>query len=340
VAILEYVAIESIIYIVEYFVFTNMAPIQNTKKIKDTNSHCGYNESYYSKNKEKVKEKARERYRNTTPENKAARALKRREYRKNNSTDISNNKKKYYLDPQNKLAKKMSDRSTYLNRKYKITIEAFNAMVLAQNNKCKICNKHGSHTTNKILYIDHDHNSGKIRGLLCNMCNLALGYAMDSVNTLQKCVEYLTTGIKPTPKKCLSCDLNKDLDFYKINTKNNTISHICISCKKDKTVYTNIKQRTKTLSKFELNIRSKYGITLDDYHMLLTEQKEKCAICIIDLSNIPNSNKHIDHNHSNYKVRGILCKKCNSLLGNLKEDIAIILKMIQYLEQNIGDKNE
>lgn len=41
------------------------------------------------------------------------------------------------------------------------------------------------------LCIDHDHATGRVRGLLCNDCNLSLGYAKDSIETLKNLIKYL-----------------------------------------------------------------------------------------------------------------------------------------------------
>lgn len=45
-----------------------------------------------------------------------------------------------------------------------------------------------------MLSIDHDHETGKVRGLLCNNCNRAIGLLGDSVSTLLDAVEYLRSG--------------------------------------------------------------------------------------------------------------------------------------------------
>lgn len=60
------------------------------------------------------------------------------------------------------------------------------AMYEEQEGACKICEKNFSS-----LCVDHDHNSGKVRGLLCDSCNLMLGYALDNITTLQNAITYL-----------------------------------------------------------------------------------------------------------------------------------------------------
>jgi hypothetical protein len=68
---------------------------------------------------------------------------------------------------------KRSERSTYLNRKYGITIEEYEAMLARQGGGCGICGRPPSASIS--LHIDHDHRTGRIRGLLCFVCNSSLG---------------------------------------------------------------------------------------------------------------------------------------------------------------------
>ncbi len=57
---------------------------------------------------------------------------------------------------------------------YGITLQDKIEMMKSQNNKCKICNK-DVETTRK-AHVDHDHNTGQIRGILCHVCNTKLGW--------------------------------------------------------------------------------------------------------------------------------------------------------------------
>ena len=62
-------------------------------------------------------------------------------------------------------------------------------MLFNQNNVCAICGGYEKH--NSVLAVDHDHSTGIIRDLLCSSCNLLLGHAMDSVDTLKRAITYL-----------------------------------------------------------------------------------------------------------------------------------------------------
>ena len=84
--------------------------------------------------------------------------------------------------------------SWYLKRTYGITRQDYEDMLKAQENCCKICGSEGflmkEHHRMKLV-VDHCHDSGKVRGLLCHNCNRALGLMKDSVHTLESAIDYL-----------------------------------------------------------------------------------------------------------------------------------------------------
>jgi hypothetical protein len=75
-------------------------------------------------------------------------------------------------------------------KKYGLTVEIYNEMFIKQNGSCVLCGTHQSALT-KNLAVDHCHASSKIRGLLCQNCNLMLGFAKDNIETLEKAIKYL-----------------------------------------------------------------------------------------------------------------------------------------------------
>lgn len=76
---------------------------------------------------------------------------------------------------------------TDLKRKFNISLEDYNALVEQQNNKCATC----GNTSVQSLAVDHDHKTGRIRGLLCRKCNLALGMINDNISILTHMIAYL-----------------------------------------------------------------------------------------------------------------------------------------------------
>ena len=82
-------------------------------------------------------------------------------------------------------------RKAHLKRRYGISEDLFQFLVDQQGNKCAICGK--PEPTRPVLSVDHNHRTGKVRGLLCSKCNLGLGYFQDNPTTLDKASEYLRT---------------------------------------------------------------------------------------------------------------------------------------------------
>lgn len=74
-------------------------------------------------------------------------------------------------------------------QKFGLTRAEFEAMVEAHDGACAICK---GNRAKRALHIDHDHETGRIRGLLCGKCNLGLGHARDSVERLRRAIVYLT----------------------------------------------------------------------------------------------------------------------------------------------------
>lgn len=73
----------------------------------------------------------------------------------------------------------------------------------------------------------------------------------------------------------------------------------------------------------------KYGMTVGHYELMLKSQDNKCAICGKELTK-----PCIDHNHKTGKVRGILCRSCNTGLGLFQDNFELLRKAAVYLERN------
>ena len=74
---------------------------------------------------------------------------------------------------------------------YGLTVEQYDAMLMEQNYVCAICNKSEKSSTRGVLFIDHDHKTDKVRGLLCDSCNRGLGYFYDNTSFLRNAIKYL-----------------------------------------------------------------------------------------------------------------------------------------------------
>ncbi|QNN99906.1 endonuclease VII [Pseudomonas phage phiPsa267] len=79
----------------------------------------------------------------------------------------------------------------YLKKTYGISLEDYNLMLTAQNSSCKICLTTEPRGVGSVFHVDHCHQSGSIRGLLCMACNIMLGKAQDNIETLKAAINYL-----------------------------------------------------------------------------------------------------------------------------------------------------
>jgi hypothetical protein len=107
---------------------------------------------------------------------------------KNRDIVNSSNKKRY-----NSLSheeKKLRIRKQHVAT-YGLTLEQYDMMLEKQNGVCAICGKGGSHSHHKNLCIDHDHETGEVRGLLCDLCNKGIGCLKDDLDLLKSAVLYL-----------------------------------------------------------------------------------------------------------------------------------------------------
>lgn len=133
----------------------------------------------------------------------------------------------------------------------------------------------------------------------------------------------LVNGIEN--RECHRCNIIKPLDeFY--NTKDNTYgkSPYCKKC-----ISKWYKERNNPLKNKIAFLKTKYGITLEQYNEMYNSQKGCCAICMVLHKVLA-----IDHNHKNNKIRKLLCNQCNSGLGNFKEDIGLLNSAAIYLIEN------
>lgn len=92
-------------------------------------------------------------------------------------------------------------------------------------------------------------------------------------------------------------------------------------------------------------LRSKYGLSENDYALLFAQQLGRCAICATELVNgldpfrpvkghAPNEVARVDHCHETGRIRGLLCFSCNVGLGKFRDNETLLLKAARYLREN------
>lgn len=99
------------------------------------------------------------------------------------------NMKEYKIKNNSKITKYKRD--WHFQNKYGITLADLDNLRTKQNFSCAICKKHELLTPRKSLCVDHCHTTGKVRGLLCESCNQALGLLYDNKESLINALEYL-----------------------------------------------------------------------------------------------------------------------------------------------------
>jgi hypothetical protein len=90
------------------------------------------------------------------------------------------------------------NRRSKLKRKYGISLDDYAALLERQGGKCAICKatepRGRAGHFGPVFHVDHCHQTGRIRGLLCSTCNPGLGAFGDSVERLQAAIDYLKGG--------------------------------------------------------------------------------------------------------------------------------------------------
>ena len=92
------------------------------------------------------------------------------------------------IDREYYLRNKDKAKDDFLQKTYGVTTRDVEKLRVEQDYKCVTC---GEEESGRGLFVDHDHETGEVRGLLCQHCNTALGMAKDNVETLKNMIKYL-----------------------------------------------------------------------------------------------------------------------------------------------------
>lgn len=115
-------------------------------------------------------------------------AERSRRYRERNPGVQKRNTERYFAKSPS--ARPLTRKKNALKRKYGITLEQYEIMLVDQGGVCAICG--GPHVgTGDAYHVDHDHQTGGVRGLLCGTCNTGLGQFKDSSAVMEKAISYL-----------------------------------------------------------------------------------------------------------------------------------------------------
>jgi len=106
-------------------------------------------------------------------------------WQQENSERLNEYRREYRKRPDRKRA----DRDGHLRRKFGIGVDDYERMLGEQGGGCGICGEPPPETGS--LHVDHDHESGNVRGLLCVKCNNAIGALQESFDIFQRATDYL-----------------------------------------------------------------------------------------------------------------------------------------------------
>lgn len=119
---------------------------------------------------------------------KVCHAAKSREYQKRNASKVRERQKRWYRQhPEKKVAQ---TRRAKLKKLYGMTDADYMRRYAFQVGRCAICGKYVEYPR---LFVDHNHETGKVRGLLCLQCNTLLGHAHDDTTILARAITYLNS---------------------------------------------------------------------------------------------------------------------------------------------------
>lgn len=131
-------------------------------------------------------------------------------------------------------------------------------------------------------------------------------------------------------KQCTRCKETKDIEEFNVRTER---KHGRRSRCKDCQSETHKEWRIRNPSASRLrNLKSKYGLTKEDYLSLLDSQEGVCAICHKEeQENARSPWLSVDHCHETGLVRGLLCERCNKGLGMFMDDSSLLENAVSYL---------
>jgi hypothetical protein len=129
-------------------------------------------------------------------------------------------------------------------------------------------------------------------------------------------------------KLCVLCNIEKDYSEFSLNKNGRYGLHSqCKTCKSNVSKY-----RYANGDSYALRLQKLYGLTVDEYKQLYAEANGCCQVCGISEEN-NNKRLAVDHCHTTGKVRGLLCGKCNTALGQLDDNLNKISSLYSYLKE-------
>ncbi len=145
-----------------------------------------------------------------------------------------------------------------------------------------------------------------------------------------KCLDSYNKRLQENWSRCSRCNFEGSIDNFPEHQLKLKYSY-CKRCRKVVRIGSYMMERQKTLLK-------DFGVSQEKYYILFNSQKGKCAICKKEEAYVNHTSKRphmlaVDHCHSSGKVRGLLCRNCNVMLGNARDSQKILRSAIRYLDK-------
>lgn len=145
-------------------------------------------------------------------------------------------------------------------------------------------------------------------------------------------------GHAPDSKPCALCGIEKPVGEY--SGRSNTTDGLHTRCKACESEGAKAwRRRPGSRARIEqwarpARLRSRYGLTVADYDRMFASQGGVCALCgKPPLGGVKSQRLHVDHDHATGRVRGLLCNACNRAIGALGDDLAGVMRAVDYLRR-------
>lgn len=186
-------------------------------------------------------------------------------------------------------------------KKYGLTPQDRDALLSRQGGLCAICSVTLTRGRTKTgMQVDHDHDTGKVRGLLCLGCNVLLGDFRNTPAFIERAISYLGRGLLTLPPG------KRPPEAGKSSTR-------------------------------AANLWYKYGLSDGMIKVILKQQRGSCAICQEKLTL---KRVHVDHDHDHplgpKAIRGMLCRSCNFGIGHAGNSVTVLRQAMTYLTVSCG----
>jgi Recombination endonuclease VII len=125
-------------------------------------------------------------------------------------------------------------------------------------------------------------------------------------------------------KVCQHCKAEKpESEFYRDSSRWDKLNHQCKDCSKEKLRRWHDANPERTR---QYSFKAKYGMEPGEYDKMFKRQNGVCLICLEE------DELFVDHCHETMKIRGLLCRGCNSGIGFMKDNVDIVRRAVTYLE--------